>query len=126
MAESEGIGPTGSSICDGCLGRLPGVVWAIGCWYHLRCAQVRLNHFKSPSRASFLSSVVLRTRIFGCSTVSSGVNSLAASITEDYIRKWRPGLSDTQMAYTSKISALVTGLLAFGFVFVAEQMGNIF
>ena len=60
------------------------------------------------------------------STVSSGVNSLAASITEDYVRKWRPGLTDTKMALASKVTALVTGLLAFGFVFIAEQMGNIF
>ena len=60
------------------------------------------------------------------STVSSGVNALAASITEDYIRPWRPNLNDTQLAYVSKATALVTGLLAFAFVFIAEQMGSIF
>ena len=60
------------------------------------------------------------------STVSSGVNALAASITEDYIRPWRPNLSNTQLTYVSKGTALATGLLAFAFVYIAEQMGSIF
>ncbi|XP_035710979.1 sodium-coupled monocarboxylate transporter 2 isoform X2 [Folsomia candida] len=60
------------------------------------------------------------------STVSSGVNALAASVVEDYVKKWRPTWNDTKLAWVSKGIATATGFLSFGFVFIAEQMGNIF
>lgn len=58
--------------------------------------------------------------------MSSGVNALAASVVEDYVKKWRPGLSDSQLALISKAISVVSGVVAFGFVFIAESMGNIF
>jgi hypothetical protein len=60
------------------------------------------------------------------STVSSGVNALAASVVEDYVKKWRPNWNDSQLAWVSKFIATATGFLSFGFVYIAEQMGNIF
>ena len=60
------------------------------------------------------------------STVSSGVNALAASVVEDYVKKWRPGLSDAKLAMVSKGISAVSGVIAFGFVFIAASMGNIF
>ena len=60
------------------------------------------------------------------STVSSVVNSLAANIVEDYVKKYRPNLSEKKLAIVCKIISVITGLMGFGFVFIAEQMGSIF
>jgi Na+/proline symporter len=60
------------------------------------------------------------------STVSSIVNSLAAIIVEDYVKKWKPNLSEAKLTLISKEISVVTGLLGFGFVFIAERMGSIF
>jgi hypothetical protein len=54
------------------------------------------------------------------------VNALAASVVEDYVRKWRPNWDDSKLAVVSKVIATATGVLSFGFVYVAELMGNIF
>ncbi|CAL8103918.1 unnamed protein product [Orchesella dallaii] len=62
----------------------------------------------------------------GLSTVSSGVNALAASVVEDYVKKWWPGLPDSKLALVSKGISAISGVVAFGFVFIAESMGNIF
>lgn len=58
--------------------------------------------------------------------MSSGVNALAASVVEDYVKKWRPGLPDSKLALISKGISVISGVIAFGFVFIAESMGNIF
>ncbi|CAG7709869.1 unnamed protein product, partial [Allacma fusca] len=60
------------------------------------------------------------------SSVSSGLNALAAIITEDYIKKWVPDISDSRLSTIAKIISVVCGLLSFGFIFAAEQMGNVF
>jgi len=60
------------------------------------------------------------------STVSSGVNALAASVVEDYVKKWKPKWNDAKLAIVSKVIATATGVLSFGFVYIAELMGNIF
>lgn len=54
------------------------------------------------------------------------MNALAASVVEDYVKKWRPGLSDAKLALISKLISVLSGILAFGFVFIASSMGNIF
>jgi len=54
------------------------------------------------------------------------VNSLAANIVEDYVKKYKQGLTDTQLAIICKVISVITGLMGFGFVFIAEQMGSIF
>ncbi|XP_021946912.2 sodium-coupled monocarboxylate transporter 2 [Folsomia candida] len=60
------------------------------------------------------------------STVSSGLNSLAAIITEDYVRKFKPDISDAVLLNVSRIVSIVSGILSFGFVFIAMNMGNIY
>lgn len=60
------------------------------------------------------------------SSVSSGLNALAAIITEDYVKKWKPDVSDARLSFISKIVTAATGVMSFAFIFVAEQMGNVF
>ncbi|CAL4140451.1 unnamed protein product, partial [Meganyctiphanes norvegica] len=60
------------------------------------------------------------------STVSSGMNSLAAITLEDFIKGiFIPNMSDDTATKVVKILSLCYGLLTFGLVFVAEQLGNI-
>jgi len=59
------------------------------------------------------------------STVSSGLNSLAAITLEDYVRYFYPHLEDRTATKISKILAIVYGLISFGLVFVAEQLGGV-
>lgn len=60
------------------------------------------------------------------STVSSGMNSLAAIVLEDYIKGgcW-PDISENTATWMSRGLSLFFGLLTFALVFVAEQLGNI-
>ena len=61
-----------------------------------------------------------------CSTVSSGINSLAAIVLEDFIKGGcYPSISDTAEANISKALSLFFGVLTFVLVFVAEQLGGI-
>lgn len=68
-----------------------------------------------------------------CSTISSGVNSLAAIILEDVIKPYclccsmfkEKQLTDEQSAKVSKILALFFGFLAIALAFVASTMGNV-
>ncbi|KAK3884534.1 hypothetical protein Pcinc_011207 [Petrolisthes cinctipes] len=60
------------------------------------------------------------------STVSSGMNSLAAIVLEDFVKVGCfPNLSDEAGTWTSRGLSLFFGLLTFGLVFVAEQLGNV-
>ncbi|XP_037772457.1 sodium-coupled monocarboxylate transporter 1-like [Penaeus monodon] len=60
------------------------------------------------------------------STVSSGMNSLAAIVLEDYVKAGCcPDISEKKATLLSKVLSLFFGLLTFGLVFVAEQLGNI-
>nr|CAH0110367.1 unnamed protein product [Daphnia galeata] len=60
------------------------------------------------------------------STVSSGLNSLAAICLEDFVRPFcGRGMSDAQATNVSKFIALGFGALCFGLVFVAAQLGNV-
>ncbi|XP_045620487.2 sodium-coupled monocarboxylate transporter 2 [Procambarus clarkii] len=60
------------------------------------------------------------------STVSSGMNSLAAIVLEDFIKSGcYPGISDNASTWVSRGLSLFFGLLTFALVFVAEQLGNI-
>ncbi|RXG68829.1 hypothetical protein Avbf_09996 [Armadillidium vulgare] len=60
------------------------------------------------------------------STVSSGMNSLAAITLEDFVRGvWFPDMSESAATRTSKILSLFFGLLTFALVFVAEKLGDI-
>ncbi|XP_050725454.1 sodium-coupled monocarboxylate transporter 1-like [Eriocheir sinensis] len=60
------------------------------------------------------------------STVSSGMNSLAAIVLEDFIKGgFYPGISDNASTWASRGLSLFFGLLTFVLVFVAEQLGNI-
>lgn len=55
---------------------------------------------------------------FPSSTVSSALNSLTAILVEDYVKMFRPGLDQIKLGYISKIVSTVSGLIAFGLVFV--------
>lgn len=60
------------------------------------------------------------------STVSSGMNSLAAIVLEDFIKAGcYPGISEKNATTVTKVLSLFFGLLTFALVFVAEQLGNI-
>ncbi|CAL8103945.1 unnamed protein product [Orchesella dallaii] len=59
------------------------------------------------------------------SSVSSGLNSLAAILTYDYIKQWFPHWSDATLLRLSKAFCVIFGCISFGFVFVAEHLGNI-
>ncbi|KAG7158326.1 Sodium-coupled monocarboxylate transporter 2-like 2 [Homarus americanus] len=60
------------------------------------------------------------------STVSSGMNSLAAIVLEDFIKAGcYPNISENAATWTSRALSLFFGLLTFALVFVAEQLGNI-
>ena len=64
--------------------------------------------------------------IFLCSTVSSGLNSLAAICLEDFVRPFCcVGMSDARATHVSKGLAMGFGVLCFGLVFVASQLGNV-
>ncbi|KAK2710322.1 hypothetical protein QYM36_013841 [Artemia franciscana] len=58
-------------------------------------------------------------------TVSSGLNSLAAIAMEDFVKPFCfPNLSDRAATNVSKTLAVLFGLICFGLVFVAAQFGN--
>ncbi|CAL8148090.1 unnamed protein product [Orchesella dallaii] len=60
------------------------------------------------------------------STVSSGLNSLAAITLEDFIRGvFYPDITDERATTVSKLLAVAFGLISFGLVFVAEQLGGV-
>jgi len=60
------------------------------------------------------------------SSVSSGLNSLAAICLEDFIKGvFFPKLNDTTATKVSKGLAVVFGIISFALVFVAEQLGGV-
>jgi sodium-coupled monocarboxylate transporter 8/12 len=60
------------------------------------------------------------------STVSSGLNSLAAIALEDFVKGvFYPKVTDAQATKISKGLAIGFGVLSFGLVFVAEQLGGV-
>lgn len=58
------------------------------------------------------------------STVSSALNSLTAIITEDYVKAFRPNLSEIKLGRISKFISTACGLLAFSFVFVVAEVNK--
>lgn len=61
-----------------------------------------------------------------CSSVSSGLNALAAIITEDYVKRIKPDASVRFLFNLSRAICVVSGILSFAFVFIARGMGDIF
>lgn len=59
------------------------------------------------------------------STVSSGMNSLAAIVLEDFVKAKYPNISEKRSTITSKVLSVFFGVLTFALVFVAEQLGNV-
>ncbi|XP_041483859.1 sodium-coupled monocarboxylate transporter 1-like [Lytechinus variegatus] len=59
------------------------------------------------------------------STISSGLNAVAAVTTEDLIKPIWPGLSDERYTQLSKLMALSYGILTIGFAFIASFLGDI-
>ena len=56
--------------------------------------------------------------------MSSALNSLAAIITEDFVKHYRPGLSEERLAIISKVISTVSGLIAFALVFVIAEVNK--
>lgn len=60
------------------------------------------------------------------STVSSGLNSLAAIILEDFVRPFCcTNMDDVRATKVSKFLAIFIGLFCFALVFIAAQLGNV-
>jgi hypothetical protein len=59
------------------------------------------------------------------SSVSSALNALPAIIVEDYVKPFKPGLSDLSLGRLSKIITLVGGLISFSLIFIVALVGNI-
>jgi hypothetical protein len=53
------------------------------------------------------------------------LNALPAIIVEDYVKPYRPDLSDIKLGYISKIISAVGGLISFGALFLVAAVGNI-
>jgi len=56
--------------------------------------------------------------------VSSALNSLTAIITEDFVKHHRPGLSEERLAVISKTISAVSGIIAFGLVFIIAEVNK--
>lgn len=59
------------------------------------------------------------------SSVSSSLNALPAIIVEDYVKPYKPGLSDIKLGYISKVITAVGGMISFCIIFVIAAVGNI-
>lgn len=67
---------------------------------------------------------ILYEYLFYFSTVSSGLNSLSAVTLKDLVLVIRPTLNDKQATLTSKILAIVYGLVSIGIAAIAENLGS--
>ncbi|CAG0918825.1 unnamed protein product [Notodromas monacha] len=60
------------------------------------------------------------------STVSSGLNSLAAITLEDFVKPFIfKNMTDARATQMSRILSLIFGILSFVLVFIAEKLGNV-
>jgi len=59
------------------------------------------------------------------STVSSGLNSLAAITLKDFVSGWRPEMEDGTDTQVSKGLSVAFGFSSFGFVLIAQRLGGI-
>lgn len=57
--------------------------------------------------------------------MSASLNALPAIIVEDYIKPFKPGLSELKLGYISKIISAVGGMVSFTLIFVIASVGNI-
>lgn len=59
------------------------------------------------------------------STLSTGLNSLAAVTLEDFVKHSFPNLSESATGYIMKISIVIYGTIAVMLVFVVEKLGAV-
>ncbi|CAG7827437.1 unnamed protein product [Allacma fusca] len=59
------------------------------------------------------------------STVSSGINALSATALEDFVKMFYPNMKEDAATVVSKLLAVLFGLISFGLVFIAAQMGGV-
>jgi len=57
--------------------------------------------------------------------VSSALNALPAIIVEDFVKPYRPGMTDVELGRASKIISLVGGIISFTLIFAIAAIGNI-
>lgn len=58
------------------------------------------------------------------SSVSSALNSMAAIFTEDFVKHYKPGLSEERLAVVSKVISTVSGIIAFLLVFAVAEVNK--
>lgn len=98
---------------------LPGLLVAGLYSASLRFGSDLLNSFQTSSCYNFNALFLFQ------STVSSGLNSLAAVTLEDFIRPLFPLMSEGRATLVSKGLSLLYGLLAFAIVFLMANLTHI-
>lgn len=58
--------------------------------------------------------------------MSSGLNGLAAMMTEDFVKFYRPNLKEKTMANISKATCVVTGIISYLCTFAVEAVESIY
>ncbi|CAL8112703.1 unnamed protein product [Orchesella dallaii] len=59
------------------------------------------------------------------SSVSSALNALPAIICEDYIKTYKPDISDVKLGYLAKLISAGGGVISFALIFVIALIGNV-
>ncbi|XP_030838997.1 sodium-coupled monocarboxylate transporter 2-like [Strongylocentrotus purpuratus] len=77
---------------------------------------------KMPGLPGLFTSAIFSAAL---STVSSGVNSLAAVVGEDIVKSIWPDIKDKTYTWTTKGLALFFGILTIAMAFVSSQLGSI-
>lgn len=112
-----------SAIRDPDPGKVSGSAWAcLGLSVQWR-SQVSLHTLPHVTSVSAPSDPPLLSS-FLCSTVSSGLNSLAAVTLKDLVLVFKPDLTEKQATWTSKILALIYGAVSIGIAAIARYLGS--
>uniref|UniRef100_A0A158R3T4 Sodium-coupled monocarboxylate transporter 1 n=1 Tax=Syphacia muris TaxID=451379 RepID=A0A158R3T4_9BILA len=107
--------------------------------YFYNCNPLEAGYIKNPDHLIILFAVEVLTStpgMFGLfvacimsatlSTSSSGINSLAAAVYEDFIkRRYASKLNDRQSTIINKASVLIFGILSTALAFATEPLGGI-
>jgi SSS family solute:Na+ symporter len=69
---------------------------------------------------------LLLAALLAATSIPSGINTLAGVLTLDFHARFRPGLSDAQLARWGKLYSLVIGLAATAAAGVVSSLGTLF
>ena len=108
------------SLCYGYVGKYSRCTRSLRCRHFQRCLEVGS---RNPLQFELIVTDILKQFH---STVSSGLNSLAAIILEDFVRPFCcTNMDDVRATKVSKFLAIFIGLFCFALVFIAAQLGNV-